>query len=111
VDALTAARREFHEETGSEATGELTPLTPLKQASGKTVHAWAVRGDIDPASVVSNTFLMEWPPKSGRQQEFPEVDRAAWFAMELAERKILKAQSWLLRQLRERVCNPHARPR
>ena len=111
-DPLAAAKREFVEETGGAVpSGEPFPLEPLVQSGGKLVYAYALRGDFDPSTLRSNTFLMEWPPKSGRQQEFPEVDRAVWFAMELAERKILKAQSPLLRQLRERVCNPHARPR
>lgn len=111
-DPLAAAKREFVEETGAVVpSGEPLPLEPLLQSGGKLVHAYALRGDFDPATLRSNTFLMEWPPKSGRQQEFPEVDRAAWFALELAERKILKVQSPLLRQLRERMCNPHAQSR
>ena len=111
-DPLAAAKREFVEETGGVVpSGEPLPLEPLLQSGGKLVHAYALRGDFDPSALKSNTFLMEWPPRSGRQQEFPEVDRAAWFALELAERKILKAQSPLLRQLRERMCNPHARSR
>ena len=108
-DPLAAAKREFVEETGGVVPGgEPLRLEPLVQSGGKLVYAYALRGDFDPSTLKSNTFLMEWPPKSGRQQEFPEVDRAAWFAIALAERKILKAQSPLLRQLRERVCNPHA---
>ena len=108
-DPFAAAKREFTEETGGVVPGsEPLRLEPLMQSGGKLVHAYALRGDFDPSTLKSNTFLMEWPPKSGRQQEVPEVDRAAWFAMELAGRKILKSQSPLLRQLRERVCNPHA---
>ena len=111
-DALAAAKREFVEETGGVVPGgEPLRLDPLVQSGGKLVYAYALRGDFDPSALKSNTFLMEWPPKSGRQQEFPEVDRAAWFAIGLAERKILKAQSPLLRQLRERVCNPDVAPR
>ena len=102
-DPLDAARREFEEETGSAPSGDVIALEPLRQSSGKVVYAWAVRGDFDPATLRSNTFSMEWPPKSGRQQEFPEVDRAAWFAIEAAERKILKGQALLLRQLREKL--------
>src|SRR5438309_7738613 len=79
-DALEAARREFLEETGVEARGEAIALTPVRQRSGKLVIAWALDGDCDPSSIRSNTFSMEWPPKSGRMQEFPEVDRAAWFS-------------------------------
>ena len=102
-DPLDAARREFEEETGSAPSGDVIPLEPLRQSSGKVVYAWAVRGDFDPSTLKSNTFSMEWPPKSGRQQDFPEVDRAAWFAIEAAERKILKGQAALLRQLREKL--------
>ena len=111
-DPLAAAKREFVEETGGVVPrGEPLRLDPLVQSGGKLVYAYALRGDFDPSALKSNTFLMEWPPKSGRPQEFPEVDRAAWFSMELAKRKILKAQASLLQQLRERVCNPHAPPR
>jgi predicted NUDIX family NTP pyrophosphohydrolase len=93
-DALTAARREFTEETGFTVSGDFQPLTPLKQPSGKTVHAWAVRGDCDPALLRSNTFTFK-----GR--EFPEVDRAAWFGLAEARKKILPGQVGLLDQLRE----------
>ena len=102
-DPLDAARREFEEETGSAPSGDVVPLEPLRQSSGKVVYAWAVRGDFDPSTLESNTFSMEWPPKSGRQQDFPEVDRAAWFSIEEAGRKILKGQAALLRQLREKL--------
>ena len=102
-DPLDAAKREFEEETGSAPSGDVIPLEPLRQSSGKIVYAWAVRGDFDPSTLKSNTFSMEWPPKSGRQQEFPEVDRAAWFSIEEAGRKILKGQAALLRQLREKL--------
>ena len=88
-DALEAAKREFAEETGFEVTGALTALTPRKQPSGKTVHAWAVEADYDPAAVRSNTFEMEWPRCSGRQREFPEIDRAAWFDIDEARRRLL----------------------
>lgn len=94
--ALEAARREFLEETGFAVDGPFLPLTPLKQPSGKTIHAWAAEGDLDPAAVRSNTFSMEWPPKSGREREFPEVDRAAWFDPEEAARRILSGQApWI----------------
>jgi predicted NUDIX family NTP pyrophosphohydrolase len=102
-DPLAAARREFEEETGSAPTGDAIPLEPLRQPSGKVVYAWAMRGDFDPATLKSNTFSMEWPPKSGRQQDFPEVDRAAWFPIEEAGRKMLKGQAPLLRQLRQKL--------
>lgn len=102
-DPLEAAKREFEEEMGSPAQGEAIPLLPLKQPGGKTVHAWAVRGDFDPDLLKSNTFPLEWPPKSGRIQEFPEVDRAAWFPIETAKQKILKGQAGFLDQLQEIV--------
>ncbi len=98
-DPLGAARREFHEETGFDVAGPFTPLAPVRQAGGKTVQAWAAEADIDPARIVSNTFTMEWPPRSGRQQEFPEVDRAAWFPLEEARLRILPRQAPLLDQL------------
>jgi predicted NUDIX family NTP pyrophosphohydrolase len=88
-DALEAAKREFTEETGFEVTGPLTPLTPRKQPSGKTVHAWAVEADFEAAQLRSNTFQIEWPRGSGRQQEFPEIDRAAWFDIDEARRRLL----------------------
>ena len=98
-DPLAAARREFEEELGSPVSGEFIALAPIRQASGKVVHAWAVEGDFDPATLTSGMFSMEWPPRSGRQQEFPEVDRAEWFAIDDARRKINKAQIELLDQL------------
>ncbi len=98
-DPLEAAIREFEEETGARPGVEFIPLKPLKQPGGKLVYAWAVRGDFDPAKLKSNTFSMEWPPRSGRQREFPEVDRAEWFGLEAARRKILKGQAGFLDQL------------
>ena len=99
-DPLLAARREFREELGSDPPeGEAIPLEPVRQPGGKVVLAWAMRGDLDPATLKSQPFSMEWPPRSGKEQQFPEVDRAAWFPLELAERKILKGQAPLLRQL------------
>ena len=91
-DPLAAARREFAEEIGFEPTGEALALGALRQPSGKVVEAWAVRGDFDTARLVSNTFSMEWPPRSGAEREFPEVDQAEWFAPEEAKRKIIDAQ-------------------
>jgi predicted NUDIX family NTP pyrophosphohydrolase len=102
-DALTTARREFYEETGSQVTGKFVPLTPLQQPSGKLVHAWAVRGEIDASSITSNTFLMEWPPRSGTQQEFPEIDRGEWFTIATAKEKILAGQRGFLEQLLEEL--------
>jgi len=96
---LEAARREFREETGLSVEGEYVPLEPVRQKGGKTVMAWAVEGDCEAAAVSSNTFEMEWPPRSGRRQEFPEIDRAAWFPLDEAAAKILKGQLPLLEQL------------
>jgi predicted NUDIX family NTP pyrophosphohydrolase len=87
-DPLTAALREFAEETGQTIDGDFLPLTPVKQPSRKIVHAFAVEADIDPAKIASNEFELEWPPRSGRMQRFPEVDRAAWFPLEEAKRRI-----------------------
>ena len=98
-DPLFAAKREFEEETGTPPNGEFIPLQPLKQPGGKLVYAWAVRADFDPASLRSNTFSVEWPPRSGRRADFPEVDRAAWFGMDEARRKILKGQVGFLDQV------------
>lgn len=102
-DPLAAARREFEEETGASASGEAIPLGQIRQSGGKAVQAWAVRGDFDPALLRSNTFLLEWPPKSGRMQEFPEVDRAGWFPVPVAKGKILKSQAAFLDRLQERL--------
>ena len=98
-DALAAARREFTEETGLEAPGPFVPLSPIRQRSGKTVQAWAMEGDCDPAGLRSISFSMEWPPRSGRMAEFPEVDRIEWFSFAEARDKILPAQAPLLREL------------
>jgi predicted NUDIX family NTP pyrophosphohydrolase len=100
-DPLAAARREFAEETGLVPDGAFVALTPLRQAGGKIVHAFAIEGDCDPSAIRSNSFTIEWPPRSGERREFPEVDRAAWFAIAEAERKILKGQLGLLAQLVE----------
>ena len=94
--AADAARREFAEETGVTLRGELVALAPVRQPSGKIVHAFAVAGDLDPASIASNTFELEWSPRSGRKQWFPEIDRAAWFTLHEARRKIVKGQRPIL---------------
>jgi predicted NUDIX family NTP pyrophosphohydrolase len=98
---LDAARREFEEETGFSADGPFVPLEPLRQKSGKVIHAWAAEGDLDGSAVRSNTFTIEWPPRSGRQRTFPEVDRAAWFAPEEAARRIHPGQAPFLESLRK----------
>jgi len=98
-DALSVAKREFAEETGHTAAGEFVPLTAIRQPGGKLVHAWALRGDFDISRVRSNTFSMEWPPRSGKFREFPEVDRAEWFAIPEAKQRILQGQVGLLEQL------------
>jgi predicted NUDIX family NTP pyrophosphohydrolase len=99
-DLLAAARRELTEETGAAPEGPFVPLPPVRQKGGKVVHAWAVEADVpDPESagtLRSNTFTMEWPPRSGRMQAFPEVDRAAWFDLDTARRKLNPAQTPLL---------------
>ncbi len=98
-DALAAAKREFEEETGVKPEGPFRPLPSVKLRSGKTVHAWAFEGDCDAGMVKSNSFRMEWPPRSGKEQEFPEVDRAGWFPIEEAKEKILPAQLGFLEGL------------
>ena len=98
-EPLAAARREFAEETGAAIDGEFIAVAPVRLPSGKILHAWAVRADFDPAQLRSNTFSMEWPPKSGRSREFPEVDRAAWFSLDRARAKIQPGQLPLLDQL------------
>lgn len=105
-DLLARARAEFAEETGQPIAGAFQPLAPIRQAGGKWVHAWAVEGDCDADAIVSNRFRLEWPPRSGRVQEFPEVDRAGWFALPLARRKILKSQLPLLDALEGLVGGP-----
>src|SRR5262249_35194084 len=98
-EPLVAARREFEEELGIKTQGTFIPLTPIKQKAGKLVRAWAVEGDCEPASFKSNTFEIEWPPRSGRLQKFPEVDQAAFFELAPATHKINPAQVALLTEL------------
>ena len=100
---LDAARREFEEEMGTAPTGDFQPLGTVKQPSGKVIHAWAAESDFDASTVKSNLFSMEWPPKSGRQRDFPEVDRAAWFSIAEARVKILTGQAPFLDALLARV--------
>lgn len=104
-DPLVAARREFEEELGSTPNfaGEPLALEPVKQRGGKVVVAWVQEAEFDPATLRSNTFEMEWPPRSGRTKAFPEVDRAAWFAIDEARCKLLAGQLPLLAELERRV--------
>lgn len=98
-DLLAAAQREFAEETNFRASGPFIALAPVKQKGGKIVHAWATEADFDLTRFASNTFEIEWPPKSGRRQSFPEIDRLAYFALSIAATKILSYQLPLLREL------------
>ena len=98
-DPEAAARREFVEELGVEAPGDLRDLGVVRQKSGKEVRAFLGEGDLDVSTVVSNTFTMEWPPRSGKQAEFPEVDRAEWFTVEAAREKLVPAQAAFLDRL------------
>ena len=100
-DPMVAARREFEEETGLRLQGEMTPLGEVKQAGGKVVRAWAIEGDCDASAIHSNTFELEWPPKSGKLEQFPEIDRFEWFSLDAARQKLVKAQTAFLDRLRE----------
>jgi len=100
-EALDAAQREFTEETGFAVTPPLLPLGEITQKSGKRITAWAFAGDCDPAQLSCNTFEMEWPPRSGRKQDFPEIDRIEWFTLDEARRKIIPAQRPLLDRLEQ----------
>ena len=102
-DLLATAQREFQEETGITPSGPFVSLTPVKQKGGKSVHVWGFAGDCDPSTIVSNTFEMEWPPKSGRQVAFPEIDRAEFFDLVTASVKINLAQLALVEELRELI--------
>ena len=105
-DPLAAARREFEEETGFAVAGAAVALTPVRQKGGKVVHAFALAGDVDPAAIDSNRFTIEWPPRSGRQQAFPEVDRAGWFGLAEARQKLLDSQRGLLQELADLLKAP-----
>jgi predicted NUDIX family NTP pyrophosphohydrolase len=100
-DELVAAKREFVEEVGEVPEGELLSLGTVQQKGGKVVRAWAVEGDCDTTAVTSNTFTMEWPPRSGKQREFPEIDRAEFFSLDEAREKINQAQAKFLSVLAE----------
>lgn len=105
-EPLDVAKREFQEETGFKVDGEFLSLGSIKQPSGKIVSGWAVRGDLDASLVRSNTFSMEWPPKSGLTQDFPEVDRGDWFNLNEAKAKLLKGQSGFLDLLADKLGVP-----
>ena len=102
-DLLCAAQREFTEETGFAVGGEFIPLGALRTSSAKISHVWAVEANVDSEKIVSNTFEMEWPPKSGRRAEFPEVDRAAWFSIAVAAEKIHRGQVEFLTRLEAKL--------
>ena len=109
-DPLEAAKREFKEETGFAVEGNFIELTPVKQPGGKVVYAWAVMGDCEAESIKSNTFSLEWPPRSGKRKEFPEVDRAGWFTPEVAREKISKGQLNFLEELKRKIENNSVSP-
>ena len=102
-DLLGTARREFAEETGLAAEGEFVPLRPVRQKSGKLVHAWAIEADFDLTGFSSNSFELEWPPRSGRHQNFPEIDRIAYFAYPTALEKIIAYQQPFLLELEKKL--------
>jgi predicted NUDIX family NTP pyrophosphohydrolase len=104
--ALDAAIREFREETGFSLKGHFQPLSPIRQKGGKRVFAWALAGDLDPAAISSNTFEIEWPRRSGQQQQFPEVDKGGWFSLAAAKAIINPAQIALLEELEETIAHP-----
>jgi predicted NUDIX family NTP pyrophosphohydrolase len=107
-EARGCALREFEEETGTALPeGELIDLGDVKQKSGKVVTAWAAEGDLDADAITSNTFTMEWPPRSGQMAEFPEVDRAGWFSLDDAREKLIAAQAEFVGRLRERLGDGH----
>ncbi len=98
-DGLAAAKREFKEETGSEIDGNFIALTPVKQKGGKLVYAWAVKGDIDADNLTSNSFKIQWPPKSGKWIDVPEVDKSGWFSVAEAKQRLISGQIPLIDEL------------
>jgi predicted NUDIX family NTP pyrophosphohydrolase len=106
ADSLETAKREFLEETGSPIGGRFVALVPQKQRSGKLVHAWAVEGELDASSVRSNSFSMQWPPRSGKSQEFPEIDKGEWFNIPAAREKLLAGQRGFLDELEKMLRVP-----
>lgn len=107
-DALTAAKREFREETGQEVDGIFIALKPIKQKSGKLVYAWATEGNLDISTIVSNTFRLEYPYKSGKWMTVPEVDKAGWFSLHEARYKINAAQAGFLDELEKKLLHEKA---
>ena len=107
-EPLHAAQREFQEETGARISGPFMRLEPIRQRSGKVVSAWAAEGEFDPSQLRSNLFSLEWPPGSGRMQQFPEADRGAWFSLSDARKHILAGQQALLDQLQSLLASPPA---
>jgi predicted NUDIX family NTP pyrophosphohydrolase len=99
-ESLIAAKREFEEETGQAIDGNFISLSPVKLKSGKKIYAWAVEGDIDHETIFSNLFEMEWPPRSGKKQSFPEIDRAGWFEVDEAKLKVNAAQAAFIDELK-----------
>ena len=102
-DLLGAAKREFKEETGTDLSGDFVELTPVLQKAGKQVYAWAVEGNIDASTIQSNTFKIEWPPKSGTWKSYPEVDKAGWFNATVAKEKINPAQVAFIEELMDKL--------
>jgi predicted NUDIX family NTP pyrophosphohydrolase len=102
-EPLEAAKREFMEETGTMLSGPFVELSPIKQKSGKMVYAWAMEGDFDESQLKCNTFSIEWPPRSGKRREFPEVDKGGWFTLREAKEKMMEAQSPFLLQLQDLI--------
>jgi len=107
-EPLAAARREFEEETGARPAGDFRPLGEVTQPGRKVVSAWAVAGDFDPATLVSNTFELEWPPRSKRMARFPEIDRAQWFSLDEARQKILSGQRVFIDRLEQLLASDEA---
>lgn len=102
-EGLTAAKREFYEETGVQISGDFITLSPVKQKAGKLIFAWAIEGDLEPASISSNLFRIEWPPKSGNWQEYPEVDNGGWFEANEARGKINPGQVGFIEELLDKL--------
>jgi predicted NUDIX family NTP pyrophosphohydrolase len=102
-DPLVEAQREFQEETGFALQGPFVPIGSVKQSNGKVVQGWACEGDLDASAIHSNSFRLEWPPRSGKYQDFPEADRAEWFSLAVARKKILKPQLKFLENLESRL--------